>query len=173
MSVPHKDSHSQLFEQEVENVQARLKTYLLATLGNVTDANDVLQETNLVVWRKREDFEPGTSFWAWTQKIAFFQVMAFRKKLSRNRIILDNDVAHMIATEAPEILDEDYTRSKRLKSCLSELPEQQRKYVEGHYLEGKSLKKLAQQFQSTATAVSQTLYRARHNLLQCLTRRNP
>ncbi|WP_411847255.1 sigma-70 family RNA polymerase sigma factor [Roseibacillus persicicus] len=173
MFVAEEDSSLSRFEQDIRSVQSRLKSYLFASVGNRSDADDILQETNLVLWRKRSDFQDGTSFWAWSQRVAFFQLMAFRKRRSQNRLILDDDVVHLMAAEAPDTLShEKEPQEKRLRSCLAALPERQRHLVEGHYFERKSLKTLAKNFATTVPAVGQALYRARHNLQLCLQKKN-
>ncbi len=78
MFVAEEDFSNSQFERDINSVQSRLKSYLFASVGNSADADDVLQETNLVLWRKREDFQQGTSFWAWSHRVAFFQLMALR-----------------------------------------------------------------------------------------------
>ncbi|MFD2256076.1 sigma-70 family RNA polymerase sigma factor [Luteolibacter algae] len=161
-SVPH-------FEHEVGAVQPRLTRYLIASVGNSADVDDILQETNLVLWKKRLDFEPGTSFWAWAQKVAFFQIMAFRKRQSRSRLVLDDDVVHLLAAEAPVVLEQENPANHlQLKTCIETLPDRQREFIHGHYYEKRSLKSLADLHSTSVAAVGQTLYRARLNLQRCL-----
>ena len=57
--------------------QNRLFGYLVTLLGNVHDAHDVLQETNLLLWHKMDDFEPDSEFGAWARECAYFQALAF------------------------------------------------------------------------------------------------
>jgi len=35
---------------------------------NAADADDVLQETNLVLWRKTADFDPAREFMPWAMR---------------------------------------------------------------------------------------------------------
>ncbi|BCX47571.1 DNA-directed RNA polymerase sigma-70 factor [Haloferula helveola] len=167
MPVPGKDPSAKDFETRVEAVQGRLRAYLTASLGDAHDAADVLQEANLVLWRKRADFEPGTSFWAWAQKVAYFQIMAFRKRRKRDRLVLDDDVLNLLATEATPLL-EDESDASRLPACMKALPDRQREVIEAHYFEKQSLKALALRLSSTPAAIGQLLYRARLNLQRCL-----
>ncbi|MBK1832712.1 sigma-70 family RNA polymerase sigma factor [Roseibacillus ishigakijimensis] len=174
MSVAENDTSLHWFDDEIKTVQTRLKSYLQSSLGNRSDAEDVLQETNLVLWRKREDFERGTSFWAWAQRVAFFQLMAFRKKRSRSRLVLDDEVVHLLAVEAPEVFaGQRDPREKSLQACLASLPERQRELITRHYFQRESLKTLASAHSSSVAAIGQTLYRARHNLQLCLQKKNP
>lgn len=70
-------------EQFVRNLtdhQSRLYAYILAILGDQNAVGDVLQDANVAIWRKADDFVEGTHFWAWVSRIAYFEVLAFRKR---------------------------------------------------------------------------------------------
>src|SRR5438067_3592271 len=71
--------------------QRRLFQYILSLLPNLQDAEDVLQETNLVVWRKFAQFQSGTSFFAWAARVAQLEVMKHRKKATGRRTVALHD----------------------------------------------------------------------------------
>jgi|688.fasta_scaffold11497_2 RNA polymerase sigma-70 factor (ECF subfamily) len=167
MSDPENDDSTRTFGKWVASVQERLSAYLIASIGHRADADDVLQEINLVLWRKRDDFEPGTSFWAWAQRVAFFQIMAFRKRRKRDRLVFDDDVLHLLATEATPLLENE-TPASRLQHCLDSLPARQRQVIEDHYYRHQSLKDLALSNDTTPAAIGQLLYRARLALHRCI-----
>ena len=77
--------------------QSRLYAFILTLVGNPDQASEVLQETNLVLWQKAEQFEIGTNFMAWALKVARFQVMAFRKKQSRDRLVFSEAATERVA----------------------------------------------------------------------------
>jgi len=49
-------------------------------VGRSASAWDVLQETNLVLWKEQADFQPGTRFEARAYTVARFQVLAYLDK---------------------------------------------------------------------------------------------
>ena len=57
--------------------QSHLFVYLVSLLGDVHDASNVLQETNIVLWRRSAEFAEGTNFGAWSRTIAHFQLLAY------------------------------------------------------------------------------------------------
>jgi RNA polymerase sigma-70 factor (ECF subfamily) len=71
--------------QLLTNAQQQLTRYVRTLVPNRSDAEEVLQETNLFVWRHADEFEVGTNFAAWVCKIAYYQVLTFRKRQSRSR----------------------------------------------------------------------------------------
>ena len=70
------DEQKENFVRLLIEAQGSLYAFILTLLANADTAKDVLQETNLVLWRKNEEFEAGTHFFAWARRIAEFQVMA-------------------------------------------------------------------------------------------------
>ncbi|HVJ69575.1 MAG TPA: sigma factor, partial [Caulifigura sp.] len=60
--------------------QRRLFAYIMSLVRSPNDAEDILQEVNVVLWRKRDDFHAGTDFLAWAFRISRTQVMAFRAR---------------------------------------------------------------------------------------------
>ena len=46
---------------------------------------DVFQAANLVLWRKFDQFEPGTNFFAWACQIIRYEVLKYREKYARRQ----------------------------------------------------------------------------------------
>lgn len=64
--------------------QDQLYSYILAMVLNQTDADDLLQETALVMHNKFEDFQPDSNFLAWGMTIARNKTMNLHQKLKTN-----------------------------------------------------------------------------------------
>ncbi|HPM80105.1 MAG TPA: sigma factor [Candidatus Anammoximicrobium sp.] len=58
--------------------QSRVYAYIRALVFSGADAEDVLQEVAVVLWRKFDQFEPGTRFDQWAYRVASIQVADFR-----------------------------------------------------------------------------------------------
>ncbi len=61
---------SEQFIQLLTVHQPHLLGYILASLGNRTDCDDVLQKTNLVLWKKSAEFRSGAQFLPWAKRAA-------------------------------------------------------------------------------------------------------
>ena len=62
---------------------SQVLAYIRVLLLNWHDAEDLFQETCLVLWQKFDEFEPaGENFLAWALRIAEHKVMDFQKKYS-------------------------------------------------------------------------------------------
>lgn len=148
--------------------QSRLYAFILTLVGDADQASEVLQETNLVLWQKADQFELGTNFMAWSLKVARFQVMAFRKKQSRDRLVFSEAAAERVANafaERDEVLDD---RQAVLQRCIEQLPPKTRELIKLRYSSGRSLEAIAEALGRSYDAVGQGLHRARLALTRCV-----
>ena len=55
---------------------------------NRSEAEDILQETNLILCQKANEYDPSGHFQGWAFKIARFQVMKHMTKVKRSKLNL-------------------------------------------------------------------------------------
>ena len=79
---------------------AALYLYTFALLPNSADAEDVFQEANLVLWRKFDQYQTGTNFFAWACKVIRYEVLKYREKAPRAVTLLHSDVLDRLAEVA-------------------------------------------------------------------------
>lgn len=128
------------FVGQIARHQAALHAYIISLMPGVDGVDDVLQETNLVLWEKRGTFRPGTSFKAWACAIARFKVMNHRRKMARlGARLFDEALAEQLATECKAGAEEFDNRLKALNGCLGRLKDQERQLVEHRYFSGSTL----------------------------------
>jgi RNA polymerase sigma-70 factor (ECF subfamily) len=161
-------NESEQFIQALTASQNSLYGYILSLLPDRAAAEDVLQEVNLTAWKKRADFSPGTSFVAWASKIAYFHVLSHRRRMSRDRLVFDDDVLDYLAERQAERAEAVGPRARALKRCLEKLPDNQRALVQQRYAPGGSVQDIAAAAGRKVGAISQSLYRIREALLKCV-----
>jgi len=151
--------------------QAAIYAYILTLLPDRIAAQDILQETNLVLCRKSGGFERGTNFRAWAFKIAYWQTMAHLKRVKRAGLIeLEPDVLDLVAHEAEEVMADFDERHLALKSCLQKLPVGDSAILLAHYQDGESLATMAGRLGRSREALKQVLLRIRRVLRGCIDR---
>lgn len=150
--------------------QRRIYQYVLTLVPRWADAEEIIQETNLVLWREFDRFQPGTNFPAWACKVAFHQVLAWRKRRQRDRLEFSPAFLEVVAEETAASADVLEERSQALARCLEKLPAHQRDLVRLRYSEGSSIEAIARQVERTVEAVYRALSRVRHTLHDCVTR---
>ena len=145
--------------------------YILSLVPNWADADEILQETNIRLWEEFEKFETGTNFAAWAIRVAHFQVLTWRKRASRSRLVFDQRVVDALAQE-PCWTDEVFeARHQALAECMSELPDHSRDLLRHCYVEGSRAKDVAVELNRSPASVYKALERIRVTLHGCIERK--
>lgn len=164
-------SHQQRSQEFVDLViasQRPLYGYILTLLPDVEQATEVLQTTNLVLWRDSNRFALGTNFLAWACRVAYFQVLDHRERTGRDRLRFDPELLEDLAQETVEDSLEDERRAVALQNCLKQLPRRSRQLIESRYSLEESVQAIAATTGRTAGAVANSLFRIRRKLLECI-----
>jgi RNA polymerase sigma-70 factor (ECF subfamily) len=149
--------------------QPEIHRYILSLLPDRMLADDVAQETNLVLWRKAAEYDPAQPFLPWAFTIALYQVKAARRDAGRDRHVFDDSLVELLASECRD--DPHGDLELALEKCLQELPERQRDLILARYAPGSSVQGLAAERRQTPTALSLALMRIRKALETCIERK--
>jgi RNA polymerase sigma-70 factor, ECF subfamily len=150
--------------------QRQVFFYLLNILHNAADAEEALQETNLVLWRKFSQYQPGTNFGRWACKIAYFEAMKSRKKSLRRGHLFSDEFTKMLAVEGEDSFSQLESRRSALKRCLSKLSERDRQLVFSRYREKATTQSVAEALGRSVQGTRKSLHRIRMALLTCTER---
>ena len=156
------------FVSELTSSQPRLFAYVLSLLRNPDEARDVLQETNLVLWKKIDEYAEINSFEAWSTKVAYFQVLAFRRDRGRDRHEFDEQLISKIAAAAEQSTQNTDERLRFLNTCIEKLSHRHRDLLNERYGKQRTVKDLAKSLGKTPAALGMTLYRVRQLLSECV-----
>jgi RNA polymerase sigma-70 factor (ECF subfamily) len=149
--------------------QPEIHRYILSLLPDRMLADDVAQETNLVLWRKAAEYDPAQPFLPWAFTIALYQVKAARRDAGRDRHVFDDSLVEILAAECRE--ESAGELEQALERCLHELTQRQRELILARYAPGSSVQHLAEQRGQTPTALSLALMRIRKALETCIERK--
>lgn len=156
------------FVQLLTAHQQTLYAYIRSLLPEADQASDVLQETNLVLWQRAGEFAPDSNFGGWARKVAYYQVLARYRDQRRERLTFDTELVAVLAAEQEQQLARHEERQRALQRCLSKLPEPSRELIRRRYAPGGSVQALARELGRSVGAISQSLYRIRQSLVDCL-----
>lgn len=156
------------FVQELTKHQSRLRGFIRCLLFQSECVEDVLQEANLLLWNKADQFEPGTNFWAWASEVARYSVLTHLKKQGRDRHVFDDSIVNELAMEAQALVAQTDERRAALERCLEKLPAPQRLLLDRRYGLRESIDTIAQALRRPPGSLRQTLYRIREALLRCI-----
>lgn len=153
--------------QRITAAQSPLYAFILTLMAGQDGAADVLQETNVKLCRELHRYDTSRPFLPWAMTLARFEVMAWRTRQSRSRLVLDNDVVELVAAEMPD--SQDDRELAALESCLAALPPRQRELLAARYNEGETVRAIAKRLAQPENALAALLYRIRKALHDCIT----
>lgn len=159
------------FLQLLAEHERRLGIYVHGLIACPQDAQDILQEGKLVMWRAFEQFEPGTNFAAWGRKILFHQILSFRRKAKRQPFeLLSEHILELLSTESDTAIRENRwdAREKALSGCLGKLNAENQQLIEMRYRDEASIEKIAHRLERTECAIYRQLSRVRQSLFECV-----
>jgi RNA polymerase sigma-70 factor (ECF subfamily) len=150
--------------------QRQLHAYIFSLVWNPTDADDILQETNLVLLKKSAEFDPSREFLPWAFTFARFQALAGLKRLQRLRFVFDESLAMFLADEAAREDPVVEARRRALATCFQKLPASHRDLLIRRYQPKAVVGEMAAALGLSLKALSDRLRRIRGKLLDCIAR---
>lgn len=152
-------------------IQLPLLLYVRSLMPGDPAAKDVVQQTNALIWQKRQEYELGTNFKAWAMAIARFEVLNYRKQQARDaRLVFSEELENTIASEMTTVSDGLDQRHVALQNCLGKLRPVDRELVLYRYTRTGTLNDYAEEAGRSVAGLKVTLHRVRNSLIQCINR---
>ncbi len=148
--------------------QARLYGYIVTLLPNRQDAEDVFQQTSLLLWQKWDEFIPDQPFLPWAYGFARNEVRNYLRAQARQGTLLSEGLLSELADTRETMQPTLDRRQVFLNDCLQKLAFMSRELVERCYRGRESMAIIARQFRTTPNALYLRLARIRRSLLSCI-----
>jgi len=124
-------------ERLLSEAAAMLRPYVCGLMSNESDAQDTLQESLVLIWRKLHQLDEPRAFGAWAHRIASREAQRAIRKRSR----LSRETSMAAEPESGPVAGEpDKEEIARILARVSELPANTRDIVLLHYGAGFSLR---------------------------------
>lgn len=131
--------------------------------------DDVLQESSLVMWRKIDQLRADDEFLPWAKVILRFEILKYRRALSRDRLLLDDELVALIAAEEPSpAADLHAQRRSAVEHCLGEFTAEHQTLLLAPYTRDDAVKSIAEAAGKTANSLYKRLGRLRTKLHDCV-----
>lgn len=150
---------------------AKLFGVCLRILGERSEAEDVLQEVYVTVWRKAADFDAGrASPMTWLIAIARNRAIDRLRASRQSRRMEPIDAAADVADAAPGAADalEMTQDHARLHGCLEGLATHERTALRGAFFDGNTYEELAERMKVPLGTMKSWIRRAMIKLKACL-----
>ncbi len=159
------------FEKMVIPFKDKLYRFSLRIVGNAFDAEDVIQEVMVKLWKKREVLETVDNKEAWCMTITRnMSIDWLRGKKKPTLDIADrHDIKdHGIDAQSQMELND---LQKMVRNCIAQLPEKQREVIHLRDIEGYKYKEIAEITDTSVDQVKVLIFRGRQRLKDIITKK--
>lgn len=148
--------------------EPKVYAYILSLVPCWSDADEILQETHVRLWQQFHQFQPGTDFAAWAITIAHYQVLTYRKRHGREKMLCSQEFIEAVSSEVKRTQREQDRREGHLQECLERLNASGRALVDLCYRRGMAICDAARQLGRSTEATYKSLSRLRQLLRRCI-----
>ena len=151
--------------------QPVVASYVRSMIRDPHDAEDVLQDISVVLFRRFDQYDPSRKFVAWALGVAKLEIMSARREQARacfgRNAVMAEKVTDAYASLAPELEQ----RSDALRECLEQVQGRSREALDLRYTQSLRPDEVASRLGMSALAVRVLLSRVRSMLQGCINRR--
>lgn len=164
------DNRPAQFMELYTQFHRQLYVYIATLVPNASDAQDLLQETSLTLWKKFDEFAPGTSFLAWARTVARYRILQFHDRSGRSVGLLPTEVLDLLSAndESNPSLEAEECHFQALMACLERLRAADQELIRARYSQKAAVHAIAAEQGRSANAISQSLARIRGTLFDCV-----
>ena len=146
----------------------RIFACIFSLLPNKVEADEIMQETSLVLWRRFDDFDPEADFVRWACGIACNQIRKFRRERAHSAVQLSDEAWERIAAvreRQSELLE---NRRLYLSECIDRLLEADLILLRRCCQRTASIKQVAEELNRPVNTVYKAVKRIRMTLKRCV-----
>ena len=192
--MEHSETQRDRLLKEAFEYRLELVAYARALLGNYAAAEDAVQEAMLVVTRKYDQFEEGTSMIAWCRSVVVKELDQFEEGTSmlawcraivrlevlraKQRTRRDRTLAQRVLDDAIDAAFEEFQSSQKsddaetwreaLERCLQRIPDNGRRVLKARFVQELRYEQIGEHVGMSLEAVRKSLYRLKKQVRSCV-----
>lgn len=149
------------FQTLVNKYKERLYWHIRKMVMDHDDADDILQNTFIKVWRSVEKFREESSLYTWLYRIATNESLTFINSNKRRSMVPMNDTSEFLMNnlESDVYFDGDEIQM-RLQEAILKLPEKQRIVFNLKYFEEMKYEDMSQVLDTSVGALKASFHHA-------------
>lgn len=168
MKLMNEQERHDLFVDQVTRCQSELYGYIYAIVRNYEDADDLCQSVCLFLWSKFDQFQPGTSFFAWARKVAKLRICDFLRH-KKSPVHVAEDLIDILAEGGSDPRDADSEAYlAALRRCREHIAAEDEELLQLRYDEDLDIVEIASRLGRVRQSVGRSLNRVRHWLFECI-----
>jgi RNA polymerase sigma-70 factor (ECF subfamily) len=170
VAVKTSEDADEEFVRLLTRTQTDLYVFILGLALTRSDADDILQEVNMALWRKRRSFQADHDFRKWAFGFAMIEVRDFRSRSSKCPLKFSDATIDALASDWSDHWNDVEDQREALALCLEKLNSREKQCITAFYRMGTSVQKIAEQINRPLSTVYKILARARTSLRDCVQR---
>lgn len=171
MNEPNLDKTGGDFARLLVQHDRALFRYIMTFIPRRGDAEEVLQRVATVLWKKFSEYDASRDFLPWALRVAYFEILSFRKEMARSRLIFREDVMEALAETRQSQSPALEARREALQECLGKLSPDSETLLRRHYCDAETVAALAAEKGKSAKSLYRKLDRIRDVVAECVERR--
>jgi len=164
-------TRTQEFLDLYQEDRKRLYAYIFAIVADPNAADDIFQESSMVLWREFHKFQSGTNFSKWANAIAYNRILEHWARNTKQRKYFDDS-----QVEKLELLSEQITgmqdvlnsRWDTLQTCVKKLREVDQTLFNNFYTNQMTAQQLADKVGRSIFAIRKSIHKIRKKLFECV-----
>jgi RNA polymerase sigma-70 factor, ECF subfamily len=150
--------------------EERTRAFVFSMVPNWADAQDIAQEVRLRLWEQFDAYNPSKDFGAWARTIAYYRVLAYRKRSRGRQAQLSQESLDLVAATFTTGVEHFETRGNVLRRCLQKLATAKRQILLRCYTRDETIRQVADSLGRSFDAVRKSVFRTRTQLASCVER---
>lgn len=151
--------------------QGRIYGFVYTLLPHRSEAEELVQQISVVLWKKFDTFEQDGNFVSWAYGVAYNEVLHYLRSRNREQRAVSIAVLERLRDarlQRDDLLDR---RREALNECLKRLGSRDHSLIDGYYFRGEqSVRKLSDATGRSVDAIYKSLQRIRAMLHECIER---
>ena len=152
--------------------QREIYAYILMLVPHIHDADDLFQNGMIIMWKKFDQFQPGTNFASWAIQVMRYEILDHRRRQSRNkRVLLEDALIEALMDNIPKRQDETAIRIEALRKCQQRLDDRSKRIIKMRYERNMPVEKIASVLNLSRRHVYHVFGQINRSLLKCMQRK--
>lgn len=171
-----KRGHDFVFSEIIERYQRKLFSYLYRLVHHRDEAEDLLQNVFIKVYKHSHDFDSQRKFSSWVYRIAHNEAVNFLKRRAKKIFIYWEDIVltkdKMEAERGGESASDPWLVKeikKEVRESIEKLPPKYKDILVMRYFQEKSYREISKILKKPVNTVGTLINRAKRNLLEHIT----
>ncbi len=164
-------SRKERFEDDLRRHQTQIFGFIYSLVRNFDDADDLFQQTSLVLWKKFDHYDATRSFVAWACGVARLEVAEFARRRRRSRRHFGGALSELLIDVHAE-LEAEYQhleeRHGALTACIKKLRQRDQELIQACYGGSARVPEVARAQGRSIPSIHNSLSRIRRTLLECV-----